>query len=70
MEVKQLSQHLSHFPALFPSTLSPTVLEGVAARALGEAIPKQGYSCKNATNDTLKQLMHSYTPILVYYPSI
>lgn len=67
MEVKQLSQHLSHFPALFPSTLPPTVLVGVAARALGETIPKQGYSCKNAVHTSGNDKLCTHVKLMLVY---
>ena len=48
-EVKQLSNHLSHFPSLLPTSgrATPKVLVGVAARCILETIPKKGFSCKS-----------------------
>jgi CRP-like cAMP-binding protein len=45
-EVKQLSNHLSHFPSLLPPSDKDgtSVLVGVAARCLLETIPKKGFS--------------------------
>jgi hypothetical protein len=47
-EVKQLSNHLSHFPSLLPPSDKDgtSVLVGVAARCLLETIPKKGFSRK------------------------
>ena len=42
-DVKILSQHLSHFPALLPDVSRP-VMEGMAARSQLETLPKGGFS--------------------------
>ena len=47
-EVRQLGLHLSHFPDLTPDPNPPAaVLEGLAARVLGECLPKGGFACES-----------------------
>ena len=49
-EVRQLAQHLSHFPELTPDPSPPAaVLEGLASRVLGESLPTGGFACELIT---------------------
>ena len=47
-DVKELARCLAHFPKLLPGQSEQSVLEGVAARALGESIPPD-FSRESAT---------------------
>lgn len=65
--MKQLAQHLRHFPNLLPDS-SPPVLTGAASRALKEDIPKDGARKLGITKFTVN-LIHKGIHILQLFVS-
>ena len=65
--MKQLSNHLSHFPSLLPPSEGNTndVIVGMAARCLLETIPRKGFSCEHQIRFIIGA--HESMSLLIYY---